>query len=764
MRRLAAVLVLLVVTVAPALAQGPWTTYLRMRTCNDLLALRDTVWVASGEAGLLRWSRANGTWTSITRVPGGLAGNDVGPLALDRSGNLFCGVPGKGVSRLDRNGRWALLNAFDGLPSDTVLTMRAQGDSIWIGTTRGLALWDGEGIAGSVPDLGTASPFVDDRINGIVITGDTLFASSPKGVHIARLSQRLATWTLIPTGLPIGVNLNIRGIAGDGRNVLALASGQNPNNPAQPVLTSFRWFPSQNRWGSDFPANSAVRRLRDDFGVVLATTANVGPNAGVYRWSSSGWTFLTGSPVTDNSDGPALEVGAAPDGVVFASTVGQLLDQSATWSPNAPPGPVGNNCRNILVTRDGVYASYNGEGVSRLRDGVWRNYPAGTSCVGPACDTTFVSPSFPGGMTVDPSGRKWIGVWGGPLTRIDDSTNPPGFLNLQFVSSNADSTHLHTCIHAAAADSTVGSQAGVWFGLDSDRIGCTSCTTGDPLGLDVYAADGRYVQSFDSRYPGIKNGLIRGLGYNVRANEMWVGFKQSGLSTFAVRDSLHQPIVLEDVTAAGNLDVFGLAVYGDSVWVLAAEGLRRFRASTKSLATTLSIAGPPSLASMSPIAVGPDGTVYVGTDAGLRVHRRGVPPVDYDPDNSPLADPSVRAVSVGADGVVWIATAAGINRFDPDYVAPPEPTLPSLRVRLYPNPAWLTGIGFQLRLDGEASSYVGEVLDLAGRLVHRFSAASNGAVFWDGRDLDRRAVEPGIYFVRVRGGGAEATSRVVVLR
>jgi hypothetical protein len=85
-------------------------------------------------------------------------------------------------------------------------------------------------------------------------------------------------------------------------------------------------------------------------------------------------------------------------------------------------------------------------------------------------------------------------------------------------------------------------------------------------------------------------------------------------------------------------------------------------------------------------------------------------------------------------------------------------------VKLWPNPAWLTGAGLELRLSGQASSYTGDVLDLAGRVVHRFSIGGNGRVFWDGRDLRGRGVEPGIYFVRVQGGGAEAISRVVVLR
>lgn len=760
---------LLLLAAAPALAQGLWTTHLHTRTVNDVLVLPDTVWLATGQAGLVRFQRSTGAWSSITRQPSGLAGNNVRTIAFDRTGNLFAAVPGKGVSRLDVDGRWSLINAFDGLPSDTVLCLRAQGDTVWMGTTRGLALWDGETVAGSVPDLGTPSPFTNNNVNGVAVTGDTLVVSTPNAIYVARLSDRLATWTPI-TGT-IGLNsLTIHGIATDGRDLLALVSGQTTAVPPASIFSSFRWSPASGTWPTDFPGPggaASVRRLRDDHGVVLATTI-----AGTHvRSPGGGWTLFPSSPATDNLDATALEVGAlvlpgsaADDTLVFGSIGGRLLERALpAWISRTPPGPVGNTCRAIAWSAGTVYASYDGEGVGRLRDGVWRNWPSGSTCVGSECDTTFAVAGFPATMLVDPLGPKWLSFWEGPLTRFDDTVGPPAFQHLYFPSANADSAHLHYTIHAAAADSTPGSQAGRWFGLDSDRIGSD---IGNPLGLDLYDTSGNIIRNFDTTFPGLRNGLIRGLACD-RSNQMWVGYKGSssaGISTFPVPDSLHHAPVFSDVPGTNLLDVFGLAARGDSVWVLATDGLRRYRQSTRTLAAELDIAGPPALASMHPIAIGPDGSVFVGTTGGLRVHRRGRPPVDYTPENSPLADIEVRAVFVEPSGMVWIGTAGGINSFDPDYLPPPEPKLPSLSVKLYPNPAWLTGAGLQLRLSGQAQSYQGEVLDLSGRLVHRFSVGGNGNVFWNGLDLDRRAVEPGVYFIRVRGGGAEATSRVVVLR
>src|SRR5580765_1262731 len=301
-----------------------WNTYLHAQTCRDLIALRDTVWVATGEAGLLRYSRATDSWSSITREPNGLAGNILQAITFDRTGNLFVSVPGKGVSRLDRDGRWSLINQFDGLPSDSALVMRAQGDTVWIGTTRGLALWNGTVLAGSIPDRGTQSPFGNDKITGIGFTGDSMFVSTPVGVYFAHKSLRLTDWTPINAGLPLSPN--VTSLATDGHNVTVVASGINPGTGTN-VLTSFTWFPGPGVWGSDFPAgNAAVRRVRDDFGTILCTTVlSPGIDGGVYtRRFAGGWDLLPGSPRTDNTDEVGLEVGMDPDGIVFAFSRGQL--------------------------------------------------------------------------------------------------------------------------------------------------------------------------------------------------------------------------------------------------------------------------------------------------------------------------------------------------------------------------------------------------------------------------------------------------------
>jgi flagellar hook capping protein FlgD len=91
-------------------------------------------------------------------------------------------------------------------------------------------------------------------------------------------------------------------------------------------------------------------------------------------------------------------------------------------------------------------------------------------------------------------------------------------------------------------------------------------------------------------------------------------------------------------------------------------------------------------------------------------------------------------------------------------------TRPALRV--LPNPAHgATAIEVATALAGEQQL---DVLDPSGRLVRRLArgafAPGTRRVAWNGADERGVPVEPGIYLVRLRAGGAITHTRIVVLR
>ena len=300
----------------PALADGAWSTYLRLHNCNDMIALADTVWIASREAGIVRYLRQEGRFESVTRQPGGLASNHVTSLAFDRSGQLWAGTPGKGASRLARGGSsWNLVNAFDGLPSDSVNVLRATGDSVWIGTQGGLALWNGKQVAGSVPDLGTPSPFRSNMVRGVVLVNDSLFVGTADGVYVALISAGLANWANVDAGL---TSKSIFSMATDGHEVFALANG-----------VTYRWDMGTLSW-TTLAGPGTVRLLRDDHGLITCSSAG-----GLWRWDGSAWQVLPGSPVAITASPGEVEFAPDPSGTCFAMRADSLRVQGSPWTARA---------------------------------------------------------------------------------------------------------------------------------------------------------------------------------------------------------------------------------------------------------------------------------------------------------------------------------------------------------------------------------------------------------------------------------------------
>lgn len=720
----------------PALADGAWSTYMRLRTCTDMIALTDTVWLASREAGIVRYLRFEDRFESVTREPGGLASNNVTSLAFDRSGQLWAGTPGKGASRLARgSSAWNLVNAFDGLPSDSVNVLRATGDSVWIGTQGGLALWNGKQVAGSVPDLGTPSPFRSNMIRGVVLVHDSLFVGTADGMYVSLLSAGLATWDTMEVGL---ANRNVFSMATDGHEVFALANG-----------VTYRWSMVTRTW-SALTGPGTVRLLRDDHGLMTCSSAG-----GLWRWTGSAWQLLPGSPIATTASPGEVEFAPDPAGTCFALRADSLRVQGSPWTALALPGPVDNDLQNVIVDGDKVWIASFSEGMARFEANTWRNYDDG--CCGKTQDTTFANPSFAFALMRDRDGRKWVSTWGTAVERLDDSVNPPHVDRpIVTLPGSPDSLINHSCLWSTAYDDSNY----VYIGGDTFDRGSRP-----PVGIDIFSPDGTLRAVWTTLNSNIPDNQVRGLA--LARGRLWAGFPGTGVYW---SDSLHpgrsRPPRFTLLPRTGTFDVFGLVARGDSLWVLTTTNLKRFNAASFAEIATLEIPGAPApRGAVHPLAISPDGTAWVGSVDGVRRYRPGGGFDDYKTSNSPLANDEVRAIAADpVTGVMWFATAGGLNRFDPGYTPPPPPSIPSLSIRVYPNPAENVAIGLDLKLDGNTTGYTGGIYDLNGRLVNRFNATSNGQVVWDGRDLDGQRVRPGVYFVRAHAGGHVASARVVVLR
>jgi ligand-binding sensor domain-containing protein len=755
--RARAIVVVAALALAPAPAPradgaGAWTTMLRPLSYTDLLTDGDTLWAASLEGGLLRYSLGTGEFGFTVRGPGSVASNSTTALALDRTGRLYIGTQGSGMNVLSSDRRaFSLLNSFDGMPSDTVRVLEADGDTVWIGTPRGIALWNGTEIAGRLPDGITASPFLNNDVRGIARLGGDLWVATGDGVYRSSIASGLATWTSEGAGLPVRDIIRptnpVDALACDGTTLMALDS-----------MRTFRWDASNSRWVRhefvlDGTRVGEVTGLWDREGVLTAAS-----NVGVLRWNGTRWMNVNNLIPSVFPRKFWVAVIALPNGRLVAATARRFcLEQSVgSWSCVYPSGPPGNNIQDLVLDGPRLWATSDEDGIGRYDGTSWRHWFAERNFNN--SDTTFRAAAYPYGLLVDKQGRKFVGCWNSGFEMWTDDQLPAGpahFVHL-WSPATSDCRDVVAAPHTLTTSSALDSSGGHWFGLD---IGVCEDSF-HPLALDYYDASGVFAANYRDQLP---FGLVRAVTVS-GSGRIWVGSAGSGVYWFDPPATPGGGITHHLVSSTIGAFIGGLVANGSDVWALTSSDLLRLR-EDGSANGIYPILGTSSGRAHHPVDVAPDGAIWVGTTHGVRKYLIDGTHQDFDKSNSPLASDEVHTIRVDpTTGVVWIATAAGLNRFDPAYVPPPPPQLEGLAVSVYPNPVRLTGLGIRLRLTGDASGYRGRVLDLNGRRVRDFTARENGAVIWDGRDGDGALVRPGLYFVRVESGGRSAVARVAVVR
>jgi ligand-binding sensor domain-containing protein/signal transduction histidine kinase len=137
------------------------------------------LWIGTSGRGLNRYVRSEERFIRYTHVPGdstSLLGDEVAWVYVDRANTVWAGSWNSGLNKLDRrSGTFKGYTSADGLPSKNIHRIyEDRHGRFWVGTRRGLALFDRETGASRIykPDTNTMRSIPDEYIFAIYETKD----------------------------------------------------------------------------------------------------------------------------------------------------------------------------------------------------------------------------------------------------------------------------------------------------------------------------------------------------------------------------------------------------------------------------------------------------------------------------------------------------------------------------------------------------------------------------------------------------------------
>jgi ligand-binding sensor domain-containing protein len=722
---------------APAFA-ARWDTYTNANRLNSVRAVTGGVWAAS-DFGLHRYDPANGKFTRFAKAVGELGSNSIAEVELDGTGNTWFATGGKGVSVLLANGTWRALSSFDGLPSDTVTALEFSPAGMWVGTRRGLALFDGFTLAAVWPDGVNPSPFNSNVINDIAHVADSTYVATNDGVYVTKTDEGVV-WQRRVSGLG---NLTVHSVKGFGNEAWCVA-GTDVYRGGQ----TGAWTLEETGLGG-----ATVATLTARSGQMFAGGFN-----GVYRWDgTSSWQNLGGGGFPGNAWADVDPAG----GIWAGNFEGLWRYDGAAWQLLQSAGPTGNWVQGMQLVGSTLWSATRDLGLSRFDGTSWRSY---FPSAGATIDTTFYGGGSLFGLLADKDGTLWCGQWGAGLVHIDPRIDPPSFTHYYDPSEGAYDER-NTFIWSSARDSA----GNHYFGLDT-RLQQVIV----PIGINKVGTDESRTNLSPQGGQAMSGPQVRAIAFAPGAGfEMWVGYATFGVDVF-IDPTLNTRLAHFVQTPAGqnqipgllSSDIWAIEFNGDDVWIATSSGLSLYSRASRARLQNVTTPSISSQGAVHPLSLDAQGGVWLATTSGV-FHRRPDGSVElFTAENSPLLSNDVHSVIADkVTGDIWIGSVLGINRYNPAGVSGGGPTVAQgASFGVYPNPAFLSAAGTVIRATNLSGPFKGKVYDVHGRVVKRLLGNASTGVLWNGDDEQGQRVAPGVYFFLVQAGGVTRKSRVLLLR
>jgi hypothetical protein len=729
---------------------------------------------------------AVGEWRTYTSM------RDVRALARDRQGIVWAATGGGMFSYAPGNGAFRTFATSEGLQTTdlTAIAVDSAGH-IWSGAANGLLhrYSPSDGTWMYVYDI-AIRPDPQKRINGLAIVGDTLFIMSDIGLSAFSITRSEFRETFARFGTaPAQLTGNVTSMAIFGGKLWVGTRGGAASTPlatpnmavpeAWQIYTTARGLASNAVRGLAALGDTlyaatggGVSMLTDTAWTIVPGTAGLdipdirpsgfcgGPSALSYITTACEGTIVDGGVTVVACPVPAYELTAIATGCgdfVATRQNGLLEHTDSTFVSRLPPGPPSNKFVGLAVDERGVVYSGtgtgNGEGFMSFNGTTWRAY------------TTATEPLLPSNnfyqVDVGAQNVKWVSGFGQGLVLLDDG----GEIARVFNATNG--------LLPSIDPSFV-----VIGGAATDQFGTTWIANRTPPG-DTAAVTYTSAGVF---------GYVRGLA--TRSNPVRVFtdvvIDQVGTKWFANFNRFES--VLPDA----------LYFYNE-----------RFALPRTSFGWgSLSLADGLTSNKVYALAAGPEGELWVGSDAGISIF--------FDPSTlrpapyHPLRDQVIQSIVIDALGNKWVGTRQGVFVLSSDgttvldrYTSEStqgklldndvasiaidhrsgtiyfgtEKGLSSLSTAaiapnrsfgdlvLAPNPFYVPS-STSLTIDGLVQSSRLKVLSIDGSLVRELETPGGRVGFWDGLDAHGEQVGTGVYLIVAysEDGSKVATGKVALIR
>ncbi len=726
--------------------EGQWKAFTAKREVRDLTVAGQAVWAATS-GGAFSLSLADNSYRQLTTADG-LQTNDLTAVAVDSSGNVWLGSSSGILHRYTpSNGAWQYITDISQkqIPNKRINGLRVSGDTLFILADNGLSIFSisrmefGDTYAGFGSGAGQISGTVVDEI---VYHGE-LWVATRYGLAATSVSNPNPSvpesWQLYThlQGLPSDVVTSL-GVLHDtlfAGTILGLS-----------YLGDSLWYPVAPAAGLSIvdlaPAPTGGLPKRGPYDILGGSLLAITSNALLTCNSSGDVAFTAGgfpSALTRISRSATIVFGTQGSGVA--------IPPGTAWKYYFPPGPPSNNFVGIAVDNRGAVWSgtgaANGIGFVSFDGTTWRQYSTDT-------DPQLGSNNYYK-VEIGPNNAKWVMNWGSGVALVDDAGNVRKVLSTSNgIPPTIDTAFVVVGGVAAAADGSVwiadrtppGDTSIVIFRPDSSLayvVGCgPGCSMRNPNNIftDIVIDQNgtKWFANFSPFEPSVANRLDGFFYYNEQMNLPGTSEGWGKLTTDDGITSTH---------------VWSLAVDRDNVlWIGTDEGISLIFDPSNPTAHVATYYPPPQNQVIQSIAVDPLNNKWVATKQGVFVLSSDGTSIlnHYTTENTAgkLLDDDVNSISIDSrTGTVYFGTEKGLCALTTTAVAP-NPSMEDLSFS--PNPFYLPAQN-RVLIDGLAEGSTLKILRVDGVLVRELPTPGGRVAYWDGTDKAGHLVSSGVYIV-----------------